>query len=154
MMVIMFICLSFVTTIMVFVIFLLEPLHRLLPLKVPVSSLLLISRLFTMLGSLEYPIRLLLLATPLFPHLTSLANPVSPLRQLAPPFPLLLIFLLVVQVLLPDINRPTPIDLSHGSMLISTVPLLCHHHPCIFFSGASCISDLPRPVHRRHRPWI
>ena len=33
-------------------------------------------------------------------------------------------------------------------------PLLCHHHPCIFFSASSCISDLPRPLHRRHRPWI
>merc|ERR1712013_31672 len=32
--------------------------------------------------------------------------------------------------------------------------LLCHHHPCIFFSASSCISDLPHPLHRRHRPWI
>merc|ERR1711872_588924 len=121
MMVILFISLSSVTTIMVFVIFLLEPLHRLLPLKVPVSSLLLISRLLTVLGSLEYPIRLLLLSTPLFPHLTSLANPVSPLRHLSPPFPLFLLFLLVVQLrlpcshLLPNNNRPAHIVHSHGS---------------------------------------
>merc|ERR1719412_1734838 len=33
-------------------------------------------------------------------------------------------------------------------------PLLCHHHPCIFVSASSCISDLPRPLYRRHRPWI
>merc|ERR1712038_1825537 len=109
--------------------FLLELLHELFPLKVPVSSLLLISRLLTVLGSLEYPIRLLLLSTPLFPHLTPLANPVSPLCQLAPPFPLFLLFLLVVQLRLPcshllhDINRPPPVVLSHGSMLISSVPV-------------------------------
>merc|ERR1712165_523839 len=109
--------------VMVFIIFLLEPLQRLFPLKVPVSSLLLISRLLTVLGSLEYPIRLLLLSTPLFPHLTSLANPVSPFRHLSPPFPLFLLFLLVVQLLLPNINRPPPIALSHGSMLISSVPV-------------------------------
>merc|ERR1712180_90458 len=118
-MVIMMISLSFVMTIIDFIIFLLEPLHSLLPLKVPVSSLLLISRLLTVLGSLEYPICLLLLSTPLFPHLTPLANPVSPLCQLSSPFPL---FLLVVQLrlpwshLLPNINRPAHIVLSHGSM--------------------------------------
>merc|ERR1711948_50129 len=116
-------------TIMVFVMFLLELLHCLFPLKVPVSSLLLVSRLLTVLGSLEYPIRLLLLSTPLFPHLTPLANPVSPLCQLSPLFPLFLLFLLVVQLrlpsshLLPNINRPAHIVLSHGSMLISSVPV-------------------------------